>query len=56
MTILGFPWELVALVCIIVLGAAIAYGLMHNRGRTAAQRAASERGAHQLYEREDMPP
>lgn len=47
------PWVYVVIVGIAVLGIAIAYGMMRNKNRTAAERAASEAGTHAVYERED---
>jgi hypothetical protein len=50
----GFgPWAFIVLGGIIVLGIAIAYGAMRNSQRTRAEKMASERATHQLYERED---
>jgi hypothetical protein len=37
----------------IILGIAIAYGLTRNKERTAAQKRATEAGAHQIYEKEE---
>ena len=37
----------------IVLGVAMAYGFMHNRNRTAAERRATEEGTHRIYEKEE---
>lgn len=47
------PWVMVALIGVIAVGLVIAYGVMQNHNRTAADRAASERGAQRIYERED---
>ena len=50
----GFgPWAFIVLGGMIVLGIAIAYGAMRTSHRTRAERMASERATHQLYERED---
>lgn len=37
----------------LILGVAIAYGVMGNREVTRSERLAAERGAHEIYERED---
>jgi len=50
---LGPGWVILLTVCVIALGVAIAYGAAHNHNRTAADRAASERGAQRLYDHED---
>ncbi len=51
MTELGFyPWLFVVLGGAIILGIAIAYGVMHNRRRSISEIAASERGAQRVYE------
>ena len=47
------PWAIILVGGMIVLGAVIAYGVMQNSRRTRAERMASERATHQLYERED---
>jgi hypothetical protein len=36
-----------------VLGGAIAYGYLRYRQRTPAEKAAAERGARQIYEKEE---
>lgn len=55
MTAFGFgAWVLVVLGGMIVLGVAIAYGIVRNASRTRAERAASERATHELYQREDQ--
>ena len=38
----------------LVLGFGIAYGLTRNRERTAAEKRATEAGAHRIYEKEDQ--
>jgi hypothetical protein len=56
MTDLGFWfWAFMVLGGTIIVGIAIGYGIAHNRLRTRAERAATERATHQLYEREDRP-
>jgi hypothetical protein len=47
------PWVYIVIGGVIILGIAIAYGIIRNNGRTYAERATSERATHQLYERED---
>jgi hypothetical protein len=37
----------------LILGFAIAYGLRRNRERTAAEKRATEAGAHRIYEKEE---
>jgi hypothetical protein len=37
----------------IILGIAVAYGVLRNKKRTIAEKRASERGAHEIYEKED---
>jgi hypothetical protein len=39
-----------------ILGAAIAYGIMRSKQRTQREKLATERGAHELYEKEDRAP
>jgi pantothenate kinase type III len=36
-----------------ILGIALAYGIIHNRKRTAREKAATERGAEEIYEKEE---
>ena len=37
----------------VILGIALAYGMIHNRKRTAREKIAAERGAHEIYEKEE---
>ena len=36
-----------------ILGVALAYGVIHNRKRTARDKYEAERGAHEIYEKEE---
>lgn len=55
MTELGFSWWFLVVVGgTIVLGLAIAYGFLRNRTRTRAERMATERATHEMYEKEDQ--
>lgn len=54
MSELGFSgWFLVIVGGTIVLGLAIAYGFLRSRRQTRAERMATERAAHEIYEKED---
>jgi hypothetical protein len=46
-------WFFVVVGGAIVLGVAMAYGFIHNRNRTAAERRATEEGTHRIYEKEE---
>lgn len=46
-------WFLAVVVGTVVLGAAIAYGMMRARSRTASERIAGERKTHEIYKSED---
>ena len=37
----------------LILGFAIAYGFTRNKERTAAEKRATEAGAHRIYEKEE---
>jgi hypothetical protein len=40
----------------LILGLAIAYGFMRSKQRTQREKLAAERGAHEVYEKEDRAP
>lgn len=40
----------------LILGLAIAYGVMRNWQRAQREKLASERGAHDIYQKEDRAP
>lgn len=51
-----FPWFLVIVLGTVILGVAIAYGMMRNRQRTAREMARTEQATHNLYKKEDQAP
>lgn len=46
-------WFFVVVGGAIVLGIAMAYGVVHNKSRTARERRESEEGAKRIYEEEE---
>jgi hypothetical protein len=46
-------WFFVVVGGVIVLGVAMAYGVMHNKSRTADDIRENEEGAHRIYEKEE---
>jgi hypothetical protein len=51
----AWPW-LIAVLGFIVLGIAIAYGLMRNRQRTPLERELSAAGSREVYHEEEARP
>ena len=49
-------WFLMTVVGVIILGAALAYGLMRNRRMTHGQKDLSERSTERLYDAEQRDP
>ena len=47
-----FSWLFAVAGGFIILGIAIAYGLLHNRRRTREERRMAEEGAHEIYKRD----
>ncbi|MCR6670707.1 hypothetical protein [Devosia ginsengisoli] len=46
-------WLIVLTLGVVILGAAMAYGLYRNRQRSRAEKALTEAATHAEYERED---
>jgi hypothetical protein len=49
----GGPWFVAIVIGAIVLGLAIAYGMMRNRRRTSADKARTAKATQALYAKED---
>lgn len=48
----SIPWVLIVAIGTLILGLAIAYGVMRNSRRTPREKAISEAGAHDLYKKD----
>ena len=51
----GFPWALATVLGVIILAAAIAYGMWVNTKRSAGDKRLTEAGTRREYEEEDRP-
>ena len=49
----SFPWLVAVLAGAVVLGAVLVYGILRSRRASARQRMGAERGAHDLYHKDE---